>query len=323
MLPSATGPSPDAGLKAAHRFDHAFPSGAITVVLGSNRAGKTNLCRLIAGLDTQAEGSVRFDGEDLNTPRARQAHASMVYQTFVNYPNMSVRDNIASPLKARKLPRAETAAAVEELAARLAIGELLDRTPAELSGGQQQRVAIARALAKEARVVLLDEPLVNLDFKLREALEVELRDVLTASGATVIYTSSDPRDVFMLADEVLLLSDGRKLQSGPPLEVYERPASVETMDLLCDPAVNRFVMNGEACALRPEHVSVEAQAASDLRFPAEITAFETNGAQTFLHCRVGDGADWVVRHDGMLDLDVGDQITLTARDADVRRWADG
>ena len=152
-------------------FDHTFAAGEIAVVLGANQAGKTDLCRLIAGLHTRARGEIRLDRMDLGGLKPQRRPVSMVYQAFVNYPNLTVAENIASPMRARRMTATARRGRVNELAAMLQISELLQRLPHELSGGQQQRLAIARALAKEARVLLLDEPLVNLDFKLREALE--------------------------------------------------------------------------------------------------------------------------------------------------------
>jgi len=239
-----------------------------------------------------------------------------VYQAFVNYPNLSVRDNIASPMRARRIPPPDRDRRVRELAGMLQIGELLDRLPHELSGGQQQRLAIARALAKNARVLLLDEPLVNLDFKLREALEYELRNLLRISDTVVVYTSSDPRDAFALGDQVLLLAAGRKLQAGTPTDVYQSPSSFAAMELLAEPCINRFSREERQCALRPEHVAVGADANSDHRFEMNVTAYETNGDESFVHGIVGN-REWVVRCPGMHDVHAGETIDLYARDADV------
>jgi glycerol transport system ATP-binding protein len=302
----------------AASFSHTFAAGEITVVLGANRSGKTDLCRLMAGLNTAASGQVILDDRNLDGIRPQRRPVSLVYQAFVNYPNLSVYDNIASPLGARRLDPAQTKRRVGELAAMLQISELLERMPHELSGGQQQRVAIARALAKEARVLLLDEPLVNLDFKLREALETELRDLLQSTGMVVIYTSSDPRDAFALGDQVLLLADGDKVQAGPPIDVYRRPASFVAMELLAEPCINRFRRDGRDAALRPEHISMAAPGATadTVGFDMQVVACETSGDESFIHGRVGD-QDWVVRCRGMSTVKPGTQIPLTARAADV------
>ena len=299
-------------------FDHTFAAGEIAVVLGANQAGKTDLCRLIAGLNTQAEAEIRLDGEDLQGIKPQNRPVSMVYQAFVNYPNLTVHENIASPMRARRMATAERRGRVNELADMLQISDLLERFPHELSGGQQQRLAIARALAKNARVLLLDEPLVNLDFKLREKLEYELRDLLKATNTVVIYTSSDPRDAFALGDQLLLLANGRKIQAGPPIDVYRQPLSLAAMELLADPCVNRFTRAGETCALRPEHVSVNRieDTATAIGFDMNVTAFETSGDESFIHGRVAEH-DWVVRCYGMPEVRVGSQLNLHARVDDV------
>jgi glycerol transport system ATP-binding protein len=296
-------------------FSHSFSPGEITVILGSNQSGKTNLCRLIAGLNTRARGRVTLNGSDLCDLKPRERPVSLVYQAFVNYPNLSVRDNIASPLRARGIDSAEADQRIEALAGKLQIGDLLDRMPHELSGGQQQRLAIARAMAKDADVLLLDEPLVNLDFKLRESLERELRDLLQESGTVVIYTSSDPRDAFAIGDRLLLLSDGRMVQAGTPLDVYRNPADFTAMELLAEPCVNSFERDGSQCALRPEHVGI-GSVKGKLGFEMFVSAYETSGDESIIHGSV-DGRDWVVRCRGMHDVSVESALSLHARASDV------
>ena len=314
LAPDAASSQQNAG------FSHVFTAGEITVVLGANQSGKTDLCRLIAGLNTRATGQVTLGGEDLTGVPTRKRPVSMVYQAFVNYPNLTVAQNIASPLRARAMASNEVAARVTDLAERLAIGDLLQRFPHELSGGQQQRLAIARALAKEAPVLLLDEPLVNLDFKLREALELELRELLHASQTVVLYTSSDPRDAFSLGDRLLLLDKGHKLQAGTPMQLYRMPDGARAMELLADPGVNYFEQHGRRCGLRPEHVRLgEAVVDSDsMRFDMAVTACETNGDESFVHGRVGQ-FEWVVRCPGITAVKPGESLTLSASNTDVVR----
>lgn len=302
-------------------LDHEFQPGRITVVLGRNRSGKTRLCRLLAGLEPTGGGQIILDGADISSTPPRQRPVSLVYQTFVNYPTLTVAENIASPMRARGLPAGQRRRRVEELAASLQIGDLLDRRPAQLSGGQQQRLAIARALAKEARVVVLDEPLVNLDFKLREALELELRGLLQDAGVVVVYTSSDPRDAFNLGDEVLLLADHALVQAGQPLAVYQRPVSVAAADLMSDPGVNLLPGPRGQAAIRPEHLHVRPHGSGDETFAAELLTMETNGSQTYLHCRVSD-AHWVVKLDGLLEtgLKSGDALELFAEPQAILRF---
>lgn len=308
-------------------FDHYFEDGQIAVVLGANQSGKTNLCRLIAGLQCAAKGQVLLHGQDLHGQSPGQRPVAMVYQAFVNYPNLTVAQNIASPLVAAGVAAQTRASQVEELARSLQLQELLQRLPAELSGGQQQRLAIARALAKQAQVLLLDEPLVNLDFKLREALEVELRDLLLARQTTVIYTSSDPRDAFSLGDQVLLLDNGVKLQSGLPMQVYTEPASLAAMHLLSDPGVNQYVVNDRVTAVRPEHLQLQPVAgAANREFSLQVTAVETSGDETFVHGDIEapvQAQDWVMRLRGMTGLQPGNLVQVYAREADLQVFAHG
>ena len=297
-------------------FTHRFPAGAISVVLGRNNSGKTRLARAIAGLEPAPPGTLVLDGIDISGSDARHRPVGLVYQAFVNYPNWNVFRNIASPLIARGEDARATAATVRELAGRLQIGTLLERLPGELSGGQQQRVAIARALAQGGRVLVMDEPLVNLDYKLREELEAQLRELLLGGDLAVVYMTSDPKDAFSLGDEVVLLENREKLQSGTPLDVHRQPLSMRAADLMSNPGVN-VLENGEA--VRPEHLFVQRRRPDDLCFEGELESLETSGAQTWLHCRVQE-RHWVARLSGMFHLPLGSRIALYANAADLVRF---
>lgn len=290
-------------------FSHRFAEGAITVVLGRNNAGKTRLARAVAGLDPSPPGTLFINGNDVSGLRARRRRVGLVYQAFVNYPSWSVFDNIASPLAAKggkRKEKSEIARTVKALADRLQIGELLDRRPEALSGGQQQRVAIARALAQQGDVLVMDEPLVNLDYKLREELTLQLREIVQADELTVLYLTSDPKDAFTLGDQVVLLHDRAKLQSGTPLELYNAPVSPEAADLMSDPGVNRLA---DQTLVRPEHLRLAPQADTDVAFDAEVNSVETSGAETFLHCRVNE-SDCVARLPGMVPVEAGSKVRL-------------
>ena len=291
-------------------FSHRFADGAITVVLGRNNAGKTRLGRAVAGLDPSPPGTLVINGQDVSGLSARRRRVGLVYQAFVNYPNWSVFDNIASPLTAqgggRHRDKGEIARTVRALADRLQIGELLDRRPEALSGGQQQRVAIARALAQQGDVLVMDEPLVNLDYKLREELTLQLREIVQADELTVLYLTSDPKDAFTLGDQVVLLHDRAKLQSGTPLELYNAPVSPEAADLMSDPGVNRL---DDQTLVRPEHLRLAPQADTDVAFDAEVNSVETSGAETFLHCRVNE-SDCVARLPGMVPVEADSRVRL-------------
>ena len=298
-------------------FAHAFPAGAITVVLGANRSGKTNLCRLIAGLPSLAQGKVRFGDESLDGVRPGERGVGMVYQAFVNYPNLTVAQNIASPLH-DKLPTNQIQSEVTLTASKLQIDGLLDRYPHELSGGQQQRVAIARALIGKPRVLLLDEPLVNLDFKLREALQEELRDILARTETTVVYTSTDPKEVFALADEVLLLDEGENLQAGSPLQVYGQPESLAAMNLMSDPGTNQLEQADGIIALRPEHLRLGKQDGAR-NFQMQVLSYETNGDESFIHGLV-QGQRWVLRQPGMHRVELDTLVDIHIPTAELRHF---
>jgi glycerol transport system ATP-binding protein len=206
---------------------------SVTVLLGATQAGKTTLMRVMAGLDVPSSGRVLADGQDVTGKPVRERNVAMVYQQFINYPSMTVADNIASPLKLRKESGIE--ARVKDLATRLHIEPFLNRLPAELSGGQQQRVALARALAKKAPLMLLDEPLVNLDYKLREELRDELSQLFAAGESTVIYATTEPTEALLLGGYTAVMDAGELLQYGPTAEVFHRPKSLRVARAFSDP----------------------------------------------------------------------------------------
>ena len=304
-----------------------FAPGQIHVILGRNRSGKTGLCRLLAGLPSQAQAEIRMNGSSWSKLGPRERSVALVYQAFINYPHWSVARNIASPLQAQGLAPAEVAARVEDLAARLELTDLLDRLPDELSGGQQQRVAIGRALAKGGELLLLDEPLVNLDYKLREVLEDELLDLLRSTGATVLYTSSDPKDALGLADNVLLLDDHRVVQQGPPLELYQHPNSAIAADLLSDPGVNRLPADAGLRFVRPEHLVLRDQLADPeqpglTHFSMQVTALETNGSHSYVHGQVA-GEPWIAKLDGLPSFNLDTELGLVSRTEDLLSLPNG
>ena len=209
---------------------------AVTVLLGATQAGKTTLMRVMAGLDAPTKGRVIADGADVTGKPVRERNVAMVYQQFINYPSMTVADNIASPLKLRGEKNID--ARVHELAAKLHIEPFLQRLPAELSGGQQQRVALARALAKNAPLMLLDEPLVNLDYKLREELRDELSQLFANGQSTVVYATTEPTEALLLGGYTAVLDAGELLQYGPTAEVFRRPQSIRVARAFSDPPMN-------------------------------------------------------------------------------------
>ena len=225
-----------------HDMSLALQPRAVTVLLGATQAGKTSLMRIMAGLDVPSAGRVLVDGRDVTGMPVRERNVAMVYQQFINYPSMTVADNIGSPLKLRG--EKNVAERVRSLAARLHIEPFLDRLPAALSGGQQQRVALARALAKNAPLMLLDEPLVNLDYKLREELREELTALFAAGDSTVVYATTEPGEALLLGGYTAVLDAGELLQYGPTAEVFHAPASIRVARAFSDPPMN--LIAGEA-----------------------------------------------------------------------------
>ncbi|MDR6444392.1 glycerol transport system ATP-binding protein [Paraburkholderia terricola] len=310
--------------------------GAINVLLGPTQAGKTTLMRVMAGLDKPATGRVLADGRDVTGVSVRQRNLAMVYQQFINYPAMTVFDNIASPLKLQKTAADEVTRRVNEVAARLHIEHLLQRRPAELSGGQQQRCALARALVKRASLVLLDEPLVNLDYKLREELRVELATLFADGKTTVVYATTEPLEALLLGGYTAIVDKGRVLQHGPTLDVYNAPASVEVAAVFNDPPMNmlvsdltaqgtarlpigievpvRQVANGAGTCrigIRPGHLRLAPRTAQSVAVPCRLELAELSGSETFLHLHTHTGGiDLIAQLQGVHQIELGTQLDV-------------
>jgi glycerol transport system ATP-binding protein len=227
-----------AGVTLVDDVSLTLPRRSLNVLLGPTLAGKTSLLRLMAGLDAPTSGRLRFDGTDVTGVPVRKRSVAMVYQQFINYPNLSVFENIASPLRVGRISRAEIERRVREVATLLKLTPYLDRSPLHLSGGQQQRTALARALVKGADLVLLDEPLANLDYKLREELREELPKIFEASGAIFVYATTEPTEALLLGGNTATMWEGRVTQFGPTAHVYRRPPDLRTAALFSDPPLN-------------------------------------------------------------------------------------
>ncbi|WP_088283742.1 ABC transporter ATP-binding protein [Ideonella sp. A 288] len=310
-------------------LDLALQPGTVSVLLGATQAGKTTLMRLMAGLDVPTRGRVHVDGQDVTGMPVRQRNVAMVYQQFINYPSMTVADNIASPLKLRGgLDKAAIAQRVQALAERLHIEPFLQRLPAELSGGQQQRVALARALAKDAPLMLLDEPLVNLDYKLREELRDELSALFAAGSSTVVYATTEPTEALLLGGWTAVMDAGQLLQYGPTSEVFHRPASLRVASAFSDPPMN--LVSGGALRLglpasvaAPDAtIGLRASALrvyprpGDLALPGKVELAEISGSDTFVHVSTAAG-ELVAQLTGVHFFDLGASITLHLDPAQV------
>lgn len=217
--------------------------GHFNVLLGKTGSGKTSLIKLIAGLDAISSGTIRMNGEDITKISTQLREVSLVHQFFINYPHMSVFDNIASPLKISGMAYDEIRERVVEVADILKLTSMLKRRPHELSGGQQQRTALARAIVKKSKIVLLDEPLANLDYKLREELRELLPDLFADRGAIVIYATSEPREALLLGGKTALMEDGYVREFGNTLDIYRYPKSLVSAQIFSDPPINCAEVN--------------------------------------------------------------------------------
>ena len=288
--------------------------GSFNVLLGLTLAGKTTLMRLMAGLDRATHGRVLVDGRDVTGVSVRKRNVAMVYQQFINYPSLTCYENIASPLRLARFPKAEIDRRVRAEARRLQIEHLLDRLPSELSGGQQQRVALARALAKDAPFLFLDEPLANLDYKLREELREEMRQMFGGGRTTVVYATTEPQEALLLGGNTAIIDKGRLLQYGAALEVYRRPASMTVSEIFSDPPINlmRALISPEGCRLSPEvafplpphmralapgdyrlgvranHIDLAQPHHGAVAIPVTVELAEISGSETYIHA--GHGA---------------------------------
>jgi len=323
-----------------HDVSLTLERGTLHVLLGPTLAGKTTLMRLMAGLDKPSSGWLLLDGRDITGTPVRRRSVAMVYQQFVNYPTLSVYENIASPLRVAGVARAEVEQRVHVAAKLLRLEPMLGRMPAQLSGGQQQRTAIARALVKRAELVLLDEPLGNLDYTLREELHEELPRLFAESGAILVYATTEPAEALLLGGETAALSEGRLVQAGPTAAIYREPQSLEAARVFSDPPLNELAVEKRDSALRTEHgerpapasllglpdghyrlgfradaVTLGAKPPGSLSFEGTVSVTEINGSESFVHVDMGGDA-WVCLIPGVHDLLPGARTPLHI---DVRR----
>ncbi len=225
-------------MHAVKGVDLEIPKGEFTVLVGQSGCGKSTLLRTIAGLEEIDEGSIEIDGEVVNDVAPKDRDIAMVFQNYALYPYMTVFDNIAFGLRARKTPNAEIEVKVAEVSRMLSIDHLLERYPRQLSGGQLQRVAIGRAIVRQARIYLFDEPLSNLDAQLRDEMRGEIKRLHRELGKTMIYVTHDQIEAMTMADRIVLLRDGKIEQQGSPLDLYERPATKYVAGFLGSPSMN-------------------------------------------------------------------------------------
>ena len=307
--------------------------GGFNILLGTTSSGKTTLMRLMAGLERPATGEIWFNGENVTGVPVQRRNVAMVYQAFINYPSFTVFDNIASPLKVAGVAKSEINERVHHLAELLKLTPMLQRLPSELSGGQQQRTALARALVKGAELVLLDEPLANLDYKLREELRDELPKLFTDSGATVVYATSEPMEALLLGGHTATLSAGRVVQFGETAATYRNPVSLESARVFSEPPINTATVDkrgnriylSEAVSwdlpprlgaipdgpytigIRPYHLVPNGKGTEVM---AEVQIAELSGSQSIVRLTV-EGNNWVSESRGMHPYAVGERAVFS------------
>ena len=284
-----------------------FNAGKLYSILGRTLAGKTSLLKTIAGLQPVDSGSITFEGKDFGSIPVWEKNIAMIYQQFINYPHLNVFENIAFPLKQRKMESTDINNEVSVAISKVGLDGLEKRKIQELSGGQQQRVALARSLVKNAKILLLDEPLVNLDYKLRENLRNEFKNIFSSdvsSQSILIYASTDPLEVMQLNGEIIVIDEGKILQSGNAKEVFERPSNIRVSEITNDPAMNilkgtidskKIIINEDIHFKVPEHIKdIETGSyhfgvrASDMYldekgFNFDVDIAEISGSETLLH----------------------------------------
>jgi sn-glycerol 3-phosphate transport system ATP-binding protein len=327
------------GYQAIHGVDVDIADGEFIVLVGPSGCGKSTLLRMVAGLETITEGEVSIGERVVNQLEPADRDIAMVFQNYALYPHMTVFNNMAYGLRNRGTPKDEIAKRVRKAADILELTEdQLKRKPRELSGGQRQRVAMGRAIVREPAAFLFDEPLSNLDAKLRVQMRLEIKRLQHSLGTTSIYVTHDQVEAMTMADRLVVMNGGRAEQIGTPMEVYARPATVFVAGFIGSPAMNllqgtaeggRIAMNHTAglaapaslpdgpvlVGLRPEHLVVADGAAAMLDLVAE--AVEPRGADTLVHGRLDDGQLVTVRFSGTPALSEGDRIALSADDANL------
>ncbi len=319
-------------LEVIHGVNLTVADGSFAVVVGPSGCGKSTLLRMVAGLEEVSGGAIRIAGRDVTGVEPKDRNLAMVFQNYALYPHLSVARNIAFGLELRGTPRAEIARRVGRAAEILHLDGLLDRKPRQLSGGQRQRVAMGRAIVREPDVFLFDEPLSNLDAKLRVTMRLEIRRLHEELGATSLYVTHDQVEAMTMGDVLVVMNDGHVEQIGPPLEVYERPATTFVASFIGSPPMNFMnadvrerrvsfgagvlTLNGHAApegpailGVRPEHLEVDPDT---FAFELSVRMVEPQGAETIVHGMAGD-TPVTVRLAGAQRVRPRDTLPLAAR----------
>jgi multiple sugar transport system ATP-binding protein len=297
--------------------------GEFVVFVGPSGCGKSTLLRLIAGLEDVTSGTIQIDGADVTAAGPAKRGLAMVFQSYALYPHMSVRKNIAFPLKMAKMSEAEQEKRVAHAAKILNLDSYLERKPGQLSGGQRQRVAIGRAIVREPSAFLFDEPLSNLDAALRVNMRVEISELHNSLKTTMIYVTHDQVEAMTMADKIVVLRAGNVEQVGSPMELYSRPANKFVAGFIGSPNMN--FIDGEGAAkhgahtigIRPEHWKLSI---TEGEFPGTVGVAEHLGSDTFLHIQLDNGTPIIARAEGEFAVTHGDRIFLTPQEGRIYRF---
>ncbi|MET0576789.1 MAG: sn-glycerol-3-phosphate import ATP-binding protein UgpC [Mesorhizobium sp.] len=321
------------GVEAVKGVSIAIPDKALCVLVGPSGCGKSTLLRMIAGLETISAGSCAIDGKVVNEIGPTERDIAMVFQNYALYPHMKVYDNMAYGLRNRGTPKDEIDRRVQATAKTLELSHLLERRPRELSGGQRQRVAMGRAIVRNPKVFLFDEPLSNLDAKLRGQMRVEIKKLQRELGVTSVYVTHDQLEAMTLADVLVVMNGGLVEQLGDPLDIYEKPASTFVASFIGAPPMNLLSLTDGALladgtaitatapagaaqlGFRPEDVDVAIGALASvdgISLPAVVEGVEPVGAESFLYCAAG-GQKIVVRVSGRSAANPGDALKVVAK----------
>jgi sn-glycerol 3-phosphate transport system ATP-binding protein len=293
-------------MRAVDEISLTAEEGSLLVLLGPSGCGKSTTLRLIAGLEQLDGGTITIGGTDVTHLSPAERKISMVFQSYALFPHLSVAENIVFGLRVRRVSRAERDARLKRVADIVGLGHLLERKPSQLSGGQRQRVALGRAIIAEAKVCLMDEPLSNLDAKLRHEMRTEIRALQQRLGMTMVYVTHDQTEAMTMADRVVLMRDGRIEQNGAPEELYNRPATTFTARFIGTPPMNLMALGDVLIGIRPEHIRIVSQDGH----AARVKTVEHLGADSIILCEI-EGQPVSVRQDGFSKAHPDDEVRLT------------
>jgi glycerol transport system ATP-binding protein len=317
-----------------HDTSIAFADGSFNVLLGATRAGKTTLMQLMAGIQKPTAGHILHHGKDVTDVAVQKRNVSMVYQQFINYPMLSVFENIASPLRVGGVSDTDIKSRVGKAAELLRLTPMLQRKPSELSGGQQQRTAIARAIVKDSDIIFMDEPLANLDYKLREELRDELPKLFAGRKSIVFYATTEPHEALLFGGNTATLYEGRITQYGPTAEIYRQPNSRLSAEVFSDPPINvtRITKSGKSIrfadgvswatdakiadgiydiGLKPHHVAPADARTKTATLTGTVLVTEISGSESVIHFNAG-GKTWVSQTSGVQPIKVGETVRFAA-----------